>query len=235
MSIKRNVLAIGAIIAFAGGLIAVGTTPAKAATLACDSQSVDDPVCISIFSRALGAYGDPNVVEAVLDGVAAVGQPVILAPADRSDTALDFKPVGGTVADFYAIGMLSAEVNSHYGPLPAAQIEYAPNGIRTGLCAGVAVVAFQNEGLTLVPCDVPGRSVWILDFDASPETAPAWFPIVSGSTTDFSHPFAMTYPQDQYANPARTQQIIVRRLQFVGDQHTLRDTQLWGAHIGVLP
>jgi hypothetical protein len=235
MSIKRNVLAIGAIITVAGGLIAVGPTPARAATPECDSQSVEDPVCISIFSRELGTYGDPNVVEAVLDGVAAVGQPVILAPADRSDTAQDFKPVGGTVADFYAVDMLSADVNSHYGHLPAAQIEYAPNGNRTGLCAGVAVVAFQNEGLTLVPCDVPGRSVWILDFDASPETAPAWFPIVSGSTTDFSHPFAMTYPQDQYANPARIQQIIVRRLQFVSDEQTLRDTQLWGAHVGVLP
>jgi hypothetical protein len=232
---KRKALAIGAVIALAGGAIAAGPTPARAATAECSSQSVEDPVCISIFSRELGTYGDPNVVEAVLDGVASVGQPVILAPADGSDTAQDFKPVGGSVADFYAMGLLSAEVNSHYGHLPAAQIEFAPNGNRTGLCAGVAVVAFQNEGLTLVPCNVQGRSVWILDNDAAPDLAPAWFPIVSGSTTDFEHPFAMSYPEDQYANPERLQQIIVRRLQFVGNEHALRDTQLWGGHIGPLP
>jgi hypothetical protein len=233
MSIKKNVLTFGAVIALASGGLALGPSPASAATPACSSQSVSDPICISIFSRELGAYGAPNVVEAVLDGVASVGQPVILAPADRSDPAQDFKPRGGTVADFYAAGMVSAEVNSHYGQLDAAQIEFAPNGNRTNLCAGLAEVAFQNQGLTLVPCDVPGRSVWILHFGGSPD--PNWFAIVSGSTTDFSHPFAMTYPQDQYANPERTQQIIVRRLQFVAETHTLRDTQLWGAHLGVLP
>jgi hypothetical protein len=235
MSTKRNVLAVGALMVFAASVITVRPPPTNSATPGCGTAT--DP-CISIFSRELGTYDQPNVVEAVLDGVAVVGQPVILAPADGSDPSQDFfprAPGNGTVSDFYAVGMVSAEVNSHYGSLPAAQIEYAPNGVETDLCAGVAVAAFQNQGLTLVPCNVPGRSVWILDFADSPTTAPAWFPIVSASTTDFAHPFAMTYPQDQYANPDRLQQILVRRLQFVSEDHTLRDTQLWGAWFGPLP
>jgi hypothetical protein len=229
MSIKRNVLAIGGIITFAAGLITVAPPPAKAATPECGSE------CISIFSRALGSYAQPNVVEAVLDGVAKVGQPVVLAPASGSDPSQDFLPRAGLVSDFYEMGMVSAEVNSHYGSLNASQIEYAPHGVPTGLCAGLADVAFQGQGLTLQPCNAPGRSVWIIDTADSPTTAPEYFPIVSGSTTDFSRPFAMTYPRDQCANDKRTQQIQVRHLQFVSKDHTLRDRQLWGAHMGVLP
>ena len=235
MSIKRNVLAIGAILTFAGGLITVGTTPAKAATPACNSQSVEDPVCISIFSRALGAYGDPNVVEAVLDGVAAVGQPVILAPADRSDTALDFKPVGGTVADFYAIGMLSAEVNSHYGPLPAAQIEYAPNGIPDRPLRGRGRRRIPERRAHARSLRRPGPERVDPRLRRLAGDCARLVPDRERLDDRLLPSVAMTYPQDQYANPARTQQIIVRRLQFVGDEHTLRDTQLWGAHIGVLP
>jgi hypothetical protein len=40
--------------------------------------------------------------------------------------------------------------------------------------------------------------VWIVDTADSPATAPARFPIVNGSTTDFTHPFAMII----HGNPA---------------------------------
>lgn len=79
MSIKRNLLTAAATLTIATGVFTVGTPSASAATPTCG------PGCISIFSRELGAYGQPNVVEAVLGGVAKVGQPVILAPASSSD------------------------------------------------------------------------------------------------------------------------------------------------------
>lgn len=50
-----------------GGVIAVESLPARAATTACGSQ------CGSVFARELGLYAEPSVVEAVLDGVAQVG------------------------------------------------------------------------------------------------------------------------------------------------------------------
>jgi hypothetical protein len=120
--------------------------------------------------------------------------------------------------------MVSAEVNRQYGDLNAAQIEYAPFGVASGLCVGLATTASQNEGLTLQPCTVPATTVWIVDTADFPA---GYFTIINGSTTDFSRPFAMTYPRDQQAADQRTQQIKVRRLQFVSNEHTVRDRQLW--------
>jgi len=126
-------------------------------------------------------------------------------------------PGGGHVSDFYAAGMMSAEAESHYGSLRATQIEYAPSGVRTGLCVGLMTVAYQNEGLTLQPCNLPAVTVWILDFPDSPATAPAWFPIVNASTTDFQRPFAMSLPRDEVESARHILQIHVRHLQFLTD------------------
>ena len=92
---------------------------------------------------------------------------------------------------------------------------------------GLATTAYQNEGLTLQPCSTPGTTVWIIDTADSPATAPARFPIVSGSTTDFTHPFAMTI----HGNPAhkRFPQIKVQRLR--GNPDHVRASQLWGANV----
>ena len=51
----------------------------------------------------------------------------------------------------------------HSGDDVAWEIEYSPNGVDSGLCVGVARTAFQNEGVTLQPCGISGRTVWILD------------------------------------------------------------------------
>ena len=137
------------------------------------------------------------------------------------------------VSDFYAAGMVSADVNSQYGHLFAAQIQYAPNGVRSGLCVGLATAAYQNEALTLQPCSTPAVTVWILDTTDSPTTAAAgYFPIVNASTTDFDHPFAMDLPQEEVASVQQLVQIRLRRLQFLGSEKTLPDRQLWGAHFG---
>jgi hypothetical protein len=126
----------------------------------------------------------------VSHGVARAGQPVILSPADGSSPAEDLMvPLAGLVSDFYAAGLVPAEVNRHYGTLRAAQIEYAPLGVRSGLRVGVAVTAYDGEGLTLQPCPVQARTVWIIDTADSPATAnDQFFPLVNGSTRDFSPP-----------------------------------------------
>jgi hypothetical protein len=105
----------------------------------------------------------------------------------------------------------------------------------SGLCVGVATDPFENEALSLQPCTVPGRTVWIIGTSLSPTTAGAHlFPIVSGATTDFARPFAMSYPHtinsDEALPPIR-----LRHLQFLGDEGTLPDNQLWGVMRGILP
>ena len=224
MSLKRKVLATAAMLTVAGGLSTVGTLPATAATPQCG------PHCIQIFSAKFGTNANPNFVETVFQGVGTTGQPTILARPSSSNPAGDLIAVApgmGLVSDFFAAGLVSAAVNQHYGSETAAQIEYAPFGKPTGLCAALATTAYQNEGLSLQPCSTPGTTVWIIDTADSPATAPARFPIVNGSTTDFIHPFAMTI----HGNPAhkRFPQIKVQRLR--GNPDHVRVNQLWGANV----
>ena len=221
MSIKRKMLAAAATLTVAGGLSTVGTLSATAATPQCG------PHCIQVFNAKFGTSASPNFVETVFQGVAVVGQPTIVAPPSSSDPAGDLiVSRAGTVSDFFAAGLVSAAVNKHYSNEHAVQIEFAPFGMPTGLCSALATTAYQNEGLTLQPCSTPGTTVWIVDTADAPAAAP-YFPIVNGSTTDFTHPFAMII----HGNPAhkRFPQIKVQRLR--GNPDHVRITQLWGANI----
>ena len=77
MSIKRKMLAAAATLTVAGGLSTVGTLPATAETPQCG------PHCIQVFSAKFGTSASPNFVETVFQGVAAVGQPTIVAPSQQ--------------------------------------------------------------------------------------------------------------------------------------------------------
>ena len=137
-------LAAAAVLTMVGGVSTVGTLSASAATPQCGQR------CIDIFSAEFGTAAQPGFVQTVFHGVAEVGQPEILHRAGSSDPAEDFiVPRVGPVSQFYADGMVSAAVDSHYGNETAAQIEYAPFGMPTGLCSGLATTAYQDEGLTM--------------------------------------------------------------------------------------
>ena len=160
---------------------------------------------------------------------------MILKQASSSDPSEDIIPHRGLISAFYAAGMVSERINDHYGNLLGVQQEYAPYGIGTGLCVALASPAYQNEGLTLQPCSVPGVTVFVIDIPDSPSTAAEhYFPIVNASTTDFSHPFAMDLPQDEVTSDQHPAQILLRHLQFLGDEKTLPDRQLSGFLSGLL-
>jgi hypothetical protein len=220
MSIKSKVLAAAAMVTLAGGLCTVGTLPAGAATPQCG------PHCIEIFSAKFGTPEHPRFVESVFRGIAAPGVPTGLRRVSGNNPAGDMIVArAGTVSDFYAAGMVSAAVNNHYGNLRAVQIEYAPRGKATGLCAALATAAYQNERLTLQPCSTPGTTVFIIDTADSPATAPTYFPIVNGSTTDFAHPFAMTID----GNPAHERFLPIRVRHLRGNPGHVPENQLWGS------
>jgi hypothetical protein len=218
--VRRSLLAT---LAIGGCVSTLAAQPASAATPACG------PTCLSVFSKELGSYAQPNFVEHVFGGVASAGTPTGLTTISGSDTSEDFiNPHPGTVSDYYAIGLVSAAVNDHYGPMPASQLEYAPAGVPSGLCVGVADVPYQNEALSLQPCTVPGRTVWII---GSSPTTPGYFPIISGATDEFSQPFAMSYPRHVDTSD-QLPPIRLRQLQFLGKDGVLADTQLWGVKRG---
>ena len=224
MSVKKKVGAIAAALTTVCGMSAAAAIPASAATPACGQH------CIGVFSSELGTFAEPNFVEHVFGGVARIDTETGLTTASSTDSSQDFvNPHQGDVSDYYSLGLVSADVDRHYSGLSAAQLEYAPLGQPTGLCVGVPTSPYSGEALSLQPCTVPGRTVWII---GSPTSA-GFFPIISGATTDFGHPFAMTYPRhvdtDTMLPPIR-----LFRRHFRGPAHAVPATQLWGVKLGVL-
>ena len=227
MSFKSKVTAAVAVLAVAGGVSTVGTLSASAATPGCGRNG---NTCVQIFSKRFGTPASPGFVESVFRGIPVGGVPMILQRTSSSNPAGDMIiPAAGTVSRFYREGMVSAAVNRHYGPEHAVQVEYAPRGVPTGLCAAIATATpHPDEGLTLQPCTTAGTTVFIIDTADAPAAA-AYFPIVLASTTDFVHPFTMTFPG--HSDPAHRlfPQIKVQHL--AGNPANVPDDQLWGADI----
>jgi hypothetical protein len=250
MSVKSKMLAGAAALALIGGVGTAGALTAAAATPSAGPNAID------IFSRAFGTHRTPNYVLDVLRQGAKVGQPIILFRTSNTDPAEDFAPsIQGTTADFYAAGLVSSAVALHYGCIPggnfpncglngvddpAWEFEYAPFGVDSGLCIGLAATATAKEGVTLQPCGVSAKTVWIEDDNDSPATARnGYVPLINGSDTNFSHPFVLTYPGNGFPTDKPRPQLFVNNLTGFASGRGLQigsvnDTQLWGADSGVL-
>jgi hypothetical protein len=222
MSIKSKVLAAAGVLTLAAGLSTAGTVAASAATPQCG---------VHCITPRTAAY--PGFVETVLFGIPLRGAPTIVSPAAGWNPAEDFIiPTGGPVlaSYFYANGMVSAAVASHYGGSGyyALQIEYAPYGKPSGLCSGIAATAHQDQALSLQPCSTPDTTVWILDFKDSQIKND--YSIINASTTDFTHPFVMTI----LGNPAHHlfTPIILQHL--IGNPGNVPANQLWSTAAGTL-
>ena len=242
MGFKSKVFAAAATLTLVGGVSTVGMLSAAAATPSCGNA------CVDIFSREFGTHRTPNFVLDVWRQGAKVGQPIILFRNSNSDPAEDFTvSFQGLVSDFFAAGLVSSAVNLHYGggslkskDEPAFELEYSPYGVDSGLCVGTATTAVQGEGVTLQPCGVSSKTVWILDtFDKSfPAFFTGYFPAINGSDTNFSHPFVLTYPANGFPTDKPRPQLQTRNLTgfsngFGPTVGTVIDTQLWGANFGV--
>src|ERR1700727_3014271 len=179
MSIKSKVLAAAATLTLVGGVGVAGALTAggaSAATPSCGNS------CIDIFSHQFGTHINPNYVVDVLRQGEKVGQPIILFRTANFDPAEDFTyAFQGTVADFFAAGLVSAAVNLHYGGGaagfpndPAFELEYAAFGVSS-------------------------KTVWIVDtFDSPTTIRNGYVPLINGSDTNFSQPFVLTYPNIRF-------------------------------------
>jgi len=218
MSIKSKVLAAAATLTLVGGVGVTGALTAGSASAATPSCGNS---CINVFSHQFGTHKSPNFAVDVLRQGEKVGQPIILFRTANFDPALDFTVAfQGTVADFFAAGLVSAAVNLHYGGGAAGfpndfafENEYAPFGVNSGLCLGVASTAFNDEGVTLQPCGVSAKTVWIVDTFDSPTTLfNGYVPLINGSDTNFSHPFVLTYPASSVPTDMPRPQLTVTNL-----------------------
>ncbi len=258
MSMKSKAFAATAALTLLGGVGMAGALSAGTASAATPSCGV---LCPDIFSHQFGTHHSPNYVLDVLRQGEKVGQPVILFRTANSDPAEDWTAAfQGTVADYYAADMVSAALALHYGCIagdnfpdcygdptatlndPAFEIEYAPYGVDSGLCMGVASTAYQEEKVSLQPCGVSAKTVWVADLSDSPSTLfNAYVPLINGSDNNFSQPFVLTYPTDGYPTDMPRPQLEVDNITgfsqgfpFGPELGTVDDNQLWGGDFGVL-
>jgi hypothetical protein len=239
MSIKSKVFAAAATLTLVAGAGAVAATSASAATPSCGFS------CIEVFNHDFGTHAHPNFVQDTLRQGEKVGQPQILFRVSNSDPAEDYTfSYQGLVSDFFAAGLVSAAVDLHYGkgavgfPDDAAfELQYSPYGVDSGLCSGVASTAVSGEKVTLEPCGVSAKTVWIVD--SADTAAHGYVPFINGSDTNFSQPFVLTYPSSGYPTDMPRPVLYVSNLTgFQGaggfPQGTINSSQLFGTDFGVL-
>jgi hypothetical protein len=257
MSIKSKVLASAATLTLVGGVGMAGALSAGTASAATPSCGGS---CIDIFSHQFGTHHEPNYVVDVLRQGEKVGQPIILFRTANFDPAEDWTvSFQGTTADFLEAGLVGEAVALHYGCVagvdfndcygldidvndPAFEIEYAPYGVDSGLCMGVASTAVEEEGVTLEPCGVSAKTVWIADIFDSPSTLfNGYIPLINGSDSNFSQPFVLTYPSSGFPTDQPRPQLQVDNITGFSqgfppgpELGTVDDNQLWGADFGVL-
>jgi hypothetical protein len=254
MSIKSKVFAAAATITLIGGVSAVGALHANAATPSAGPSAID------IFSRDFGTHASPMFTLDTLRQGEKVGQPQILFRVSNSDPALDYTiSYQGLVSDFYAADLVSAAVDLHYGgagtivpaggtaanPIPAVtfpddaafEVQYDPYGVDSGLCTGVAATATAGEKVTLQPCGVSSKTLWIVD--SADTIRGGYVPLINGSDSNFSQPYVLTYPSSAYPTDKPRAQLYVTNL--TGEEGangqpffgTVNSNQLFGADFGV--
>jgi hypothetical protein len=227
MSIQSKVIAAAATLALVGGVSTVGTLSASAATPSCGHR------CIDLFSREFGTHRNPAFVLDVWRQGKNVGQPVILYQTSNSDPAEDFTiSVQGTVHDFYEAGLVTAALNLHYSNFEAYEIEYAPLGVASGLCAGVGSTPADGTPVALEQCGVSSKTLWVADsYDT---IAGGYVPLINGADTNFSNPYVLNYPGNgAYPTNVPRPQLDTWTLSKYSNG-TVFDNQLWGADFGVL-
>jgi hypothetical protein len=254
MSIKSKVLAAAAVLTLVGGVGAVGTMSASAATPSCGHD------CIDVFNRAFSSHSNPSFVLDVLHQGEKVGQPVILFRQSNSDPAEDFTiAYSGQVSDFFSAGLVGASLDLHYGggcavyfpPAPgpttnpgtcetyypndfAFEVEYAPYGVNSGLCVGVPTTAVNDTYVSLQPCGVTAKTVFIQDIANATGFVDSYAPYINGSDTNFSHPYVLDYPHNSYPTDMPRPQLITNTLELNAHHDIVQDTQLWSANFGIL-
>ncbi len=186
-----------------------------------------------------------------------VGQPIILFRQSNGDPAEDFTiSYQGQVSDFLAAGLVSQNVALHYGGgcefyapgAPATtdncdvfypndfafEVEYAPYGVNSGLCVGVASTAVNGTDVSLQPCGVTAKTVWIQDVDNATGFVDSYAPYINGSDTNFSHPYVLDYPHNGYPTDNPRPQLITNQLQLNAHHDIVQVTQEFSADFGIL-
>jgi hypothetical protein len=253
MSVKSKVLAAAATLTLVGGAGAAAAATAGVANAASPSCGSS---CIDVFSHQFGTFADPQFVMDSYKQGDVTGTPVILFRTSNADPAEDFTTdQEGLVSEFYAADLVSAAVALQYGCTTAVfgtcdgndadgigqnndyayEFMYSPYGVQTGLCVGVAATAVAGEKVTLQPCGVSGKTLWIIDNGGNElATYQPGVPLINGSDTNFADPYGLTYPSSSYPTDEPRPSLYTTNILGFSDNE-ISTNQLWSAKTGVLP
>src|ERR1700730_18181407 len=146
MSIKSKVLAAAATLTLVGG---VGTAGGRHAGTARAGSPAGGIACVNVFSYQFGTHKSPNFVVDVLRQGEKVGQPIILFRTANYDPAEDWTvSFQGTVADFFAAGLVSSSLALHYGCIAGINFPDCPfniAGFNFPSGTNSNLLAFENE------------------------------------------------------------------------------------------
>jgi len=237
-----------AVVASSLGL-SVGTASAvthvKKDTVACSNN------CISLFSAQLGSATTLNAYVPGDTGAGGkVGQKVNMHLAGNFRPNGDFEPsISGFV--FQYCGFLANDffsptsyVCTHYPFFDVIELNWAPFGNESALCAGVAKGGVAGESVTLQDCGMSANTVWILDRNnatrgtdcrvaTTPPVGPGdnpgvnYCPWINGGDTKFSQPLVMTMNS---GTQKPTNQVMLQPESHVGG--LVRTNQLFAFYFG---
>jgi hypothetical protein len=244
MSIRGKVMAAAVVMTLAGGVSAVGTLTAQAATPSCYEH------CIDLFSQKFGTHASPSFVLDVQLAQGKAGQPIRLYRASNGDPGEDFFiSKVRRVSVFADFGLVSSAVAVHYGGACASvnsvtnkcvshypndwayQIEYAPNGVPSGLCMSLAQTAGDGTMVVLEPCGSSTMTTWVVDANAALGNPSV--PLINGSDTNVVDPYVLNYPGSAKPIQMPTPQLTTWSLQRYPNGHVFNN-QLWSADFGPL-
>lgn len=182
MSGMRKAVAGLAGLVLAGGACLGGIAAAPVASAA---SAACGRFCLSLYNEKFGTAD----VSAVSKGTAAPNQPVILAAAAPSTTEDWTAAFAGTVNDWFNVGVINATLDQQYGTDQTFEFQYQPGNVSSGLCLGIASGPAQGTKVTLQPCGVTARTLWIKD---AADASGGYAPYVSANGTQYPAPFVLT-------------------------------------------
>jgi hypothetical protein len=221
MPVKRAIVAAAATLAVAVGATMAAALPATAETPSCGSG------CVELYGGLPATtLNNPSFLIASYKQGVATGTPIIQFRISNTDPSEDFTVSDqALVSAFYAKNLVSAAVDQAYGDDAAYEVEYSPFGALTEQCVGVAATATAGEQVTLQPCGISSKTLWIADSSAS--ITDSFVPLINGSTSNTSDPFVLTYPAG--ANPLDLPRPVLEVDNLQENSGQVPASQLWSA------
>ncbi len=192
-------------LAAAAALLTFGAAAAEAATVGNVPHAT--PACgFNCFNLSSLELGPHTIQNAYIKGDTGTGgkagQRLDLRNGSNSHPNEDFTGAKiGTLSDYCGslISATSYVCVNYPGGYPVYESNWSPFGNESGLCAGLKRRDVTGENVTLRPCGVSARTMWVGDIaDGTTNDGHFYTPWVNASDPNYSHPLVLTVDSGTY-------------------------------------